>query len=153
GVLVPVERRWIASRVDGQVERKLLEAGAHVEAGTVIMEPSDPTLARDADTARIELEVLRAEALMSEKRSVNDQLVQEAVVAEYEARYETARFRMEANQSLGDVVARLDRNESELLASQLEKRVAIEKTRLARLAELQAAELLAGKAGIERAER
>ncbi|MGV3590609.1 MAG: efflux RND transporter periplasmic adaptor subunit [Gammaproteobacteria bacterium] len=153
GILVPVERRWIAARVDGQVDRKLLEAGAAVQPDTVIMELSNPTVARDADTARIELEALRAEALMLEKRMASDLLAQQAVVAEYEARYETARFRMEANQSLGEVVSRLDLNESVLLAGQLKKRLAVEQERLQRLGELHAAELMSGKAGLARAER
>ncbi|HWK52899.1 MAG TPA: HlyD family efflux transporter periplasmic adaptor subunit [Hyphomicrobiales bacterium] len=153
GVLVPVELRWIASRVEGRVENILVEAGAHVMPGTVIMELSNPTVARDADTARIELEVLNAEALVLEKRTLNDLLAQQAVVAEYEALYENARFRMEANRGLGDIVSRVDLNESVLLARQYEDRLAFEKQRLAHYEELREAELQASKANIARAQR
>lgn len=153
GVLVPVELRWIASRVEGQVENILVEVGAHVMPHTVIMELSNPTVARDADTARIELEVLHAEALVLEKRTLNDLLAQQAVVAEYEALYENARYRMEANRGLGDIVSRVDLNESVLLVRQYEERLAFEKQRLTHYEELREAELQASKANIARAQR
>ena len=153
GALVPTELRWITATVDGRVENILVEAGAHVMADTLILELSNPTVARDADTARIELEVLQAQTQVRELRMVNELLAQEAVVAEYVSSFENTRFRMEANQSLGDVVSRVDLNESILLARQDENRLRIERERLVQLKELQAAEKLANKAEIHRARR
>jgi HlyD family secretion protein len=153
GVLVPMELRWIASRVEGRVENILVEAGASVMPDTIIVELSNPTVTRDADTASIELDVLHAEAKVLEQRLINDLLAQKAVVAEYAARYESANYRMEANRGLGNIVAKVDLNESILLAKQYQERLAFEKERLARLQELQSAELVASKAGIARAER
>jgi HlyD family secretion protein len=153
GVLVPVELRWIASRVEGRVENILVEAGASVMPDTVILELSNPTVTRDADTAGIELDVLHAQARVLKQRLLNDLLAQKAVVAEYAAKHESARFRMEANRELGDIVAKVDLNESILLARQYEERLAFEQERLDRLEELQAAELVASEAENARAER
>ncbi len=153
GVLVPTELRWLTLTVDGRVENVLIEAGAHVMPDTVIMELSNPTVERDADTAKIELEVLEAQTLVFEKRMINEVLAQRAAIAEYNAQYENARFRREANEGLGDVVSRVDLNESILVADQYEERLRIERERLVRLEELQVAELHANQAELMRAKR
>jgi HlyD family secretion protein len=153
GVLVPTELRWIAAGVDGRVEKILLQAGASVQADTLLLELSNPTVARDADTARIELQVLQAQDQVLEKRMLNEVLAQQAVVAEYESQYENARFRMQAYQSLGAAVSRVDLNEALLLAGQYEERLRIERERLVRLRELRVAELQASQAGLVRAQR
>jgi HlyD family secretion protein len=153
GVLVPTELRWITARAEGQVERILVEAGTYVHADTVILELSNPTLARDVDTARIALEAQQAQALVLEKRAMNDLLAQQAQVAEFASRYETARFRLEANQALGDAVSRLDLNQSMMEAAQLKDRITIEQRRLAHLEELQQAEVRANAAQIAQLQR
>lgn len=153
GVLVPTELRWIATDVEGRVENILAQPGEYVLPDIIILELGNPTVARDADTAGIELDVLEANTLVLEKRMSSDLLAQRAVVAEYASSSENATFRMEANQSLGAVVAKVDLNESMLTARQLEERLAIEQERYAHLQELQSAELAANKAKIRRAQR
>jgi HlyD family secretion protein len=153
GLLAPLELRWIAAPVEGRVENILAEAGATVVSHTIILQLSNPSVSRDADMASIELEVLRAEAHALEQRLINDLLAQEAVVSEYAARHESARYRMEANRELGGIVAKVDLNESILLTRQYEERLAFEQERLLRLRELQEAELAASAANITRAER
>ncbi len=153
GILVPTELRWLTAQVDGRVETILVEAGAYVMPDTVILELSNPTVARDADTAKIELEVLEAQTLVAEKRMINEVLAQRAAIAEFTSQFENARFRKEANESLGDVVSRVDLNESILLDRQYEERLRIERERLVRLEELQSAELQANKAELMRAKR
>lgn len=153
GVLVPTELRWITARAEGQVERILVEAGTYVHADTVLLELSNPTLARDVDTARIELEAQQAQVEVKQKHAINDLLAQQAQVAEYASRHENARFRLEANQALGDAVSRIDLNESMLQAAQLKDRLAIEHKRLTHLEELQAAEVRASDAEIARLQR
>lgn len=153
GVLVPAELRWITARAEGQVEHILVEAGAYVHAHTVILELSNPTLARDVDAARMELEAQQANALVLAKRAMNDLLAQQAQVAEYASRYENARFRMEANEILGEGVSRVDLNESRLQASQLKDRLVIEQRRLMHLEELQVAEARANATQTTQLER
>lgn len=153
GTLVPADLRWLESRVDGRVETILLEAGQSVAKDTLIMELSNPTLSRNVDAARIDLEVLEAETTVLEKRLVRDFLAQEAVVADSQAQYENALFRMNANQALAErlVVSQIEMNESRLLEQQYKARLAIEKERLSHLQELNAAEILANNARVSRA--
>jgi HlyD family secretion protein len=82
GILVPTELRWIAAGVEGRVEKILMQAGASVQPDTLLLELSNPTVARDADTARIELQVMQAQAMVLEQRMLNEVLAQQAVVAE-----------------------------------------------------------------------
>src|SRR6185503_13708344 len=42
GTLVPETIRWIPAVTAGRVERVFVQAGTHVEAGTVLMELSNP---------------------------------------------------------------------------------------------------------------
>src|SRR5688572_23291487 len=58
GELVPDDdaARWAAADVEGRVERKLLESGATVKAGTVLLELSDPDVEQAAVTAGLALE-------------------------------------------------------------------------------------------------
>jgi HlyD family secretion protein len=151
GTLVPLELRWLATEVEGRVENILVQAGTKVQPDTIILELSNPTVARSADTARLELEVLQARTAVLEMRLVNELLAQRAVVSEVAASHANARFRLEANQQLGDIVPRADLNEAQLEASQFEERLAIEEERYLRMQELQVAELQANKAEILRA--
>ena len=50
GTLVPQVTRWIPAPADGRVERILVQAGAEVSAGTVIVELSNPQLEQGAMT-------------------------------------------------------------------------------------------------------
>jgi HlyD family secretion protein len=124
-----------------------------VSADTVIMMLSNPTLARDVDTAFYALQVAEAELVALEKRLESNVLAQEASVAEYESRFQNASFRMLANESLlkKQVVSSLDAKETELLKKQLEVQLAIEKKRHAHLKVLQIAELDAKQAQINQA--
>lgn len=153
GVLVPTELRWITARAEGQVERILVEAGSYVQADTVILELSNPTLARDVDTTRLAVQARQAQASVLEKRALNELLAQQAQIAEYASRHQNARFRLEANQALGAAVSRLDLNESMLQAEQLEERLAIEQRRLVHLEDLQKAEREANAAELAQLQR
>ena len=44
GVLVPKDIRWVATNVDGRVERILIKAGAKVKKGDLLLELSNPRL-------------------------------------------------------------------------------------------------------------
>jgi HlyD family secretion protein len=153
GTLVPADLRWLESRVDGRIERILLEAGQAVETDTLIMELSNPTLSRNVEAARIDLEVLEAETTVLQRRLTRDLLAQQAVVAESHALYENALFRLNANEELAqkNVVSQIELNESRLAEQQYKARLAIEEERLAHLKELNIAEIAANDARINRA--
>jgi HlyD family secretion protein len=153
GVVVPIEIRWMAATVEGRIERKLLEAGEKVHPDTLILQMSSPTLSRNLDTARIELEVQEAQSNVLQRQLISDELAQQAVVANFQMNYENARIRMEANQAARSAVPALNVRESELSAEMLRDRVEVEKKRLERLRELQVARLRADHAELERARR
>jgi HlyD family secretion protein len=153
GVVVPIEIRYIAARVEGRVETKPIEAGAKVHPDTLVLQMSDPTLSRDLDTARIELDVLESQSLVLEKQLNADLLAQEAVIADYELGYENARVNMEANQGVRDLISGLAVRESEIATERFARLVEIEKERLVRLRELQAARLEANRAELRRGRR
>jgi HlyD family secretion protein len=153
GVVVPIEIRYIAATVEGKVERKPVEAGEKVHPETLVVEMSSPTLSRNLDTARIELEVLESQSRVLEKQLLSDLLAQEAVIADYELRYENARVKMEANQAVRDLVPGLLVKESEIATQRFAKRAEIERARLVRLRELQTARLEANRAELRRGRR
>ncbi|MEO1369379.1 MAG: efflux RND transporter periplasmic adaptor subunit, partial [Acidobacteriota bacterium] len=55
GTLVPEEIRWIAAETEGRVEQIVVDPGAAVEAGTVILELSDPATEQAAQDAQLAL--------------------------------------------------------------------------------------------------
>lgn len=153
GTLVPADLRWLESRVDGRIERILLEAGEPVEPDTLIMELSNPTLSRNVEAARIELDVLEAETTVLKRRLTRDLLAQQATVADSLANYENALFRLKANEELAQkrVVSQIELNESRLAERQYKARLSIEEERLAHLKELNEAEIAANDARTNRA--
>lgn len=153
GSLVPINLRWISARVEGRIEQADIEAGAYVTAETMILEMSNPTLSRNVDNAKFELDVLEAQADVLALRLTSNLLTQQAVVADYISQYESARLRMEANQSLGPLAPQIATDEAVLLEQQLSTRLRIEKERLAHLEKLNAAELRANSAEMNRARR
>lgn len=153
GIVVPIEIRYIAATVEGRVEAKPVEAGEKVHPDTLVLEMSDPTLSRNLDTARIELDVLESQSLVLEKQLNADLLAQEAVIVDYELRYENARVKMEANQGVRDLISDLVVRESEITTERFARRAEIEKARLVRLRELQVAQLEANRAELRRGRR
>lgn len=153
GTLQPTNLRWIAATSEGRVEQLLLQPGAKVKSDSIIMTLSNPTLSRNVESARYSLQVAEADLKALERRLQSNTLSQEAVVNDFEARYQNANFRLEANNALSDlqVVSQLDAKENELQQAQLASRLEIERKRLAQLSELHAAEIEAQQAQINQA--
>ncbi|MEX2964330.1 efflux RND transporter periplasmic adaptor subunit [Microbulbifer sp. TYP-18] len=153
GTLQPQTFRWIAATSRARVEQILVYPGAKVEADTIIMRLSNPTLTRELERATYALEVAQAEFNALGKRLKSDTLAQEAVVNDYQARFENADFRLKANEALKDlqIVSALDVKETKLLQHQYQSRLRIEKKRLQHLKELQLAELAAKQAQVNQA--
>lgn len=153
GVVVPIEIRWLAAIVEGKVERKVIEVGEKVHPHSLILEMSSPTLSRNLDTARLDLAVQESQLMVSEKQLDADILTQEALIADYDQRYESARVKMEANKAARDSIARLVVQDSEIAAARFGNRVEIEKTKLTRMREIRDARIQANKAELQRARR
>src|SRR5690606_10332227 len=104
GTLVPREIRWIAAQTEGRVERVIVRPGAAVEAGTVLVEMSDPDLMRETEEARYELEAAAAELTELKLTLQAQQLDQRAALAAARAEYEGARLEAAAWKGAGDIV-------------------------------------------------
>ena len=143
GTLQPQTYRWIAATSRVRVEQILIHPGAKVQADTIIMRLSNPALTREFESATYALDVAEAELKALRKKLESDVLAQEAVVNDYQARFENANFRLEANEALShlQIVSALDVKENKLLQQQYQSRLVIEKKRLEHLKELHVAEL------------
>ena len=150
GTLQPQTYRWIASTSRVRVEQILIHPGAKVQADTIIMRLSNPALTREFESATYALDVAEAELKALRKKLESDVLAQEAVVNDYQARFENANFRLEANEALShlQIVSALDVKENKLLQRQYQSRLVIEKKRLEHLKELHVAELNAKRAQV-----
>ncbi|MEO8218505.1 MAG: RND transporter, partial [Acidobacteriota bacterium] len=124
GTLVPEETRWIPAVTEGRVERILMQAGASVDAGTVILELSDPAQMQNALDAEMQLRAAEAE-LESLKATLQSQhLDQLAATARLKAEYEQARLRADSDEELSrqGLMPEISRKLSRSAADELKNR-------------------------------
>jgi HlyD family secretion protein len=131
GKLVPEEIRWIPAVVDGLVERKVLEPGARVTPGMVIIELSNPQLERDTVTAEWDLKAAESGFADFQLRLRSEELSQAADLARMESDYEQAKVRYESRLKLHEdgLISPLDLREYRVAAEQLANRIEMEKQR------------------------
>lgn len=132
GTLVPMDTAWIPAAADGRVSRILLRPGAQVEPGSVVLQLDNPTLEQQVMDTRLQLEAANARLRKADADATVALLAQEALVAQTEAQYESARSDAEADAALlGDgLVSDLQHRRSSALAKALETQVAAERKRL-----------------------
>jgi HlyD family secretion protein len=135
GSLVPEAEgiRWIAAATDGRVERLLVQPGAPVEPGTVLLEMSNPELSRDALDAEWQLKAGEAEAANVRVRLERELMDQQAAAATVESDFHQAQLQEQTNQGLFDqgLLAEITLKLSQVRAAELATRNEIEKKRLA----------------------
>ncbi|MFT4927272.1 MAG: HlyD family secretion protein [Phenylobacterium sp.] len=154
GVLVPSDIRWIAANVEGRVERVLVKPGAVVAKGDLLMELSNPQLRQLAEETRWELEASTEESKALDVALQSQLLDQKAAVINAEMLYESAKLRLDAEQTLLDrgkgSVSMLDYKKSKLETRQLKRRWDIEIERFAKLEENKTAQLRAKAARLKK---
>src|SRR5688572_12647391 len=133
GTLVPEDTRWIPATTDGRVERILLRPGANVQPHTVILELSNPQVEQEALNARLQLQSAQAQLENLRVQYENDLLTQESQLAALDAEFEQARMDAETRDALHKqkLVSDLERKQTQLRAETLNKRLDIERRRLA----------------------
>ncbi|HEX2091767.1 MAG TPA: HlyD family efflux transporter periplasmic adaptor subunit [Longimicrobiaceae bacterium] len=145
GTLVAEEVRWVSAVTQGRVERKLVQPGTAVTAGTVLVELSNPDVDRQALEAQRQLVAAQSELANLRATLQNQILTQEATIATVSAEYREAQRQIQANQGLAErglaapmEVARLrDR------AEELQTRLEVERKRLGFLRESMRTQLAA----------
>jgi HlyD family secretion protein len=131
GKLVPEEIRWVPSATEGRVERKLLEAGAHVHSDTILVELSNQELEQKTTDAEWEWKAAETSYEDLKVKLESQQLNQEADTAQVESNYQQAVLNYDASLELArdGLVSGLDLKLKKVAADQLGNRLAIEKKR------------------------
>ena len=100
GTLIPEEIRQIAAPVEGRVEQKFVKPGETVNAGTVLVELSNPTLKQAA--VDVEYQIKSAEADMNNLRSrlESERMAQQAATAQIQSEYSQAKIQLDTDEQL-----------------------------------------------------
>ncbi|UCF40579.1 MAG: HlyD family efflux transporter periplasmic adaptor subunit [Gemmatimonadota bacterium] len=133
GTLVPEQIRWVPAVTAGRVERRYLEPGTRVEAGTVLIELSNPDVQLELLEAERQLSSVQAQLVTLRTTLETQRLNQEAVVASTQAQYSEARRNADAADELvqRNLMAASEAQTAKERAEELATRLDIERRRLA----------------------
>jgi HlyD family secretion protein len=145
GTLVPEEIRYVPAISQGRVEKRLVQPGAAVQSGTLLIELSNPEVQQAALDAESQLR--GAEANLATLKVQLDKLIldQKATLAQVTSDYKKAQMQYEVNDSLGKsgLKSSLEVKLSEITASDLDSRRKLETQRLSASGEENKARLAA----------
>jgi HlyD family secretion protein len=153
GELVPDDdaARWAAADVEGRVERKLLESGATVTAGTVILELADPDVAQATVTADLALEQALS-AYTSLEASLEAELLSlrsTAAAVESERAQAVLQARVDATLAKKGLLSEVTAEQSTVRADALTERARLEQNRVAALEQSQKTRLAAQQSEVK----
>jgi HlyD family secretion protein len=153
GTLIPEDTRWIPAITDGRVERILLRPGAKVEADSVILELSSPTVQQEALTTGLALQSAEASLISLRVTNQNNLLTQRSQLAALESEYKQASMQADADAELAKekLISQLQLRKSQITLESLSARLAFEKQRLASASEGLEAQLQVQQAAVEQA--
>ncbi len=145
GTLVPEEIRYVPAISQGRVEKRLVQPGAAVQSGTLLIELSNPEVQQAALDAESQLR--GADANLATLKVQLDKLIldQRATLAQVTSDYKKAQMQYEVNDSLGKsgLKSSLEVKLSEITASDLDSRRKLETQRLSASGEENKARLAA----------
>jgi multidrug efflux pump subunit AcrA (membrane-fusion protein) len=132
GTLVPEQIRLITADTAGRVERIPLRPGAQVEAGTVLLELSNPDVMLQALDAERQLAQAQADLINLRANASGNELITESGLATLEAQAADAERRAKADAKLAHdgVISGVEANQQIERATELSSRLALEKRRL-----------------------
>lgn len=135
GALRSDKQVLITSLTSATVQEIVLKPGALVTADSIIVKLANPELQQQVDSAGQELSQRKANLRQLKLNQTIETLNEKDNFAEMEARYETAKVKLEAQTSLieSGIVSALDYKESIVQEAQLKKRMNIHKQRTAAL--------------------
>jgi HlyD family secretion protein len=133
GTLVPQVTRWIPAPADGRVEKILVQPGAEVAAGSVIVELSNPQMEQQAVDAEFQVKTAEADAENLKVRLESEGMTQESQIASIKAEYSQAKLQLDSDESLAKqgLVADLPLKVSRVHVEDLANRLKVEQQRLA----------------------
>ncbi len=137
GTLVPEHIRWITAQASARVERKLVESGAQVAAGEMLLVLSNPDL--QIQTMQAEQQVRQSEIdLLNLRTNLRSQLLtQEGVVASTRTQWVSASQEAVAADSLlrRNLISGFEAKNRQAQAEEFTTRYRIEQERLALMAQ------------------
>lgn len=135
GALRSDKQVLVTTLTNATVQEIVLKPGALVTAESVIVQLANPELQQQVNSAGQELSQRKANLRQLKLNQTIDILNENGNYAEMEARYETAKVKLEAQTTLieSGIVSALDYKESLVQEAQLKKRMNIHKQRTAAL--------------------
>jgi HlyD family secretion protein len=132
GTLVPEQIRWVSAIAPGRVERKLVLPGARVNAGTVLLELSNPDVQIQLLQAERQLTDAQAQLVSLKTTLETQKLNQEGVVANIRSEYRDALRKAASDSSLAaqDLISSAEYARSKDKAVEYTARIAVEEQRL-----------------------
>lgn len=151
GTLAAEEVRWVSAVTQGRVERKLIQPGTAVTAGTVILELSNPDVDRQALEAQRQLVAAQSELANLRATLQNQALSQEAAIATVNSEYREALRQAEVNEGLSSrgLAAPMDVAKARDRGAELQTRLEVERKRLGFLRESTKTQVAAQQAQVE----
>jgi HlyD family secretion protein len=153
GELVPDDdaARWASADVAGRVDRKLLESGATVKAGTVLLELTDPDVEQAAVAADLALEQAQS-AYTSLEASLDAELMalrSTVAAVESERAQAVLQARVDATLAKKGLLSEVTAEQSTVRADALTERAHLEQNRLTALEQSQKARLAAQQSEVK----
>jgi multidrug resistance efflux pump len=135
GALRSDKQVLVTSLTSATVQEIVLKPGALVTANSIIIQLANPELQQQVDSAARELSQRKANLRQLKLNQKREILNESASFAELEARYETAKVKLEAQSGLvkSGIVSVLDYKDSVVQEAQLNKRLKIHQQRSAAL--------------------
>lgn len=132
GSLVPEDIRVIAAATQGRVERILVQPGTEVNAGTLLIELSNPELQQSSIDAEYQLRAAEADYNNLKVKLESDRMNQQVVAAGVHAEYEQAKLQLDTDETLAKdgLVAPLSLKLSRVRVAELSNRYNLEQKRL-----------------------
>lgn len=157
GVLVPKDIYWVATEVNGRVDKIFIKAGAAVKKGDPIISLSNPALVQQLEESQWELEEIKAQ-LNAQTVSLESQVLdQETLVFNSKLNYERALLTLNAQLTLIDngtaTISKIEHEEVKIEVEQLLQRWQLEQKRYTKSQENLAAQKKAFDARLNRMQR
>ncbi|MDP2576355.1 MAG: HlyD family efflux transporter periplasmic adaptor subunit [Gemmatimonadota bacterium] len=152
GTLVSEQIRWIAALTAGRVERKLLDPGAEVDSGTVLLILSNPDVEIQALEAQRQLTAAQAQLADLKTNLENQRLSQEGLVVTVRSQYREAMRSVANSVELAEkgLISEIELQNARDKAEEFEQRLDIERRRLAVMENAVDSQLTVQRAQVER---
>ena len=151
GTLAAEDVRQVSAVTQGRVERKLIQPGTAVTAGTVILEMSNPDVDRQALEAQRQLVAAQSELANLRASLQNQILSQEATIATVNSEHREAIRQAEVNEGLSSrgLAAPMDVAKARDRGAELRTRLDVERKRLGFLRESMKTQVAAQEAQVQ----